>query len=69
MAAEMEAEEARIGQRQRGKREERRRGSKCAKNAFIFEWCDAGDTTSRGAFRRFLAGKKHQNLFSRHHTY
>jgi hypothetical protein len=44
MAAEMEAEEARIGRRQRGKREERRRESKCAKNAFIVvEWCDAGE--------------------------
>jgi hypothetical protein len=41
MAAEMEAEEARIRWQQRGKREEQRRESKCAKNAFIVEWCDA----------------------------
>jgi hypothetical protein len=43
MVAEMEAEEARIGWQQRGKREERRRESKCIKNAFIVEWCDAGE--------------------------
>jgi hypothetical protein len=44
MAAEMEAEEACIEWRQRGKREEQRRESKYAKNAFIVvEWCDAGE--------------------------
>jgi hypothetical protein len=43
MAAEVVAEEDCIGRRQRGKREERRRESKCAKNAFIAEWCDAGE--------------------------
>jgi hypothetical protein len=36
MAAEMEAEEARIGRQQWGKREEWRRESKCAKNAFRY---------------------------------
>jgi hypothetical protein len=44
MAAEMEAEEALIKRQQRGKKEEWRRDSKCAKNAFIVvEWCDAGE--------------------------
>jgi hypothetical protein len=35
MAAEMETEEARIGWRQQGKTGERKRESKCAKNAYI----------------------------------
>ncbi len=43
MAAEMVVEEARIGQQQQGKKEERRRESKRTKNAFIVEWCDAGE--------------------------
>jgi hypothetical protein len=35
MVAEMAVEEACIGRQQGGKREERRRESKCTKNAFI----------------------------------